>query len=135
RLEAAQLLKFRKLVSYAQQHSPFYRALIAQRKIDVRTCLPSDFPILTKDIVMANFDHLVTDRNLTHKRIAEFLARSSDPTELFEGRYHVLHSSGSSGAIGSFVFSHRAWIKGASQVARASPLRWRRRIALVAATR
>lgn len=135
RLEAAQLRKFRRLVSFVRRHSPYYRAIIDARKIDPATCVPSDFPVLTKKDVIEHFDDLVTDRRITRDRITEFLARSKDPVELFEGRYHVLHTSGTSGTVGYFVFSHEAWIKGCSHVVRAAPLRWRRRTAFVAATR
>lgn len=134
-LEAAQLRKFRRLVSFAWRHSPFYRAIIEQRGIDPLTCVPSDFPVLTKNDVIDHFDEIVTDRRIQRRRIAEFLSRSTDPRELFEGRYHVLHTSGTSGTVGYFVFSHEAWIKGACHVMRVSPLRWRLRTAFVAATR
>lgn len=135
RLEAAQLKKFRRLVSYVQGRSPFYRAVIQERGINPATCVPTDFPVLTKSDVIEHFDDLVTDRRITRARIADFLARSKDPSERFEGRFHVLHTSGTSGTVGYFVFSHEAWIKGASHVVRAAPLRWRRRTAFVAATR
>lgn len=134
-LEASQLRKFRRLVAYAQRHSPYYRALIEQRKIDPARCVPTDFPVLTKMEVIRHFDDLVTDRRITRERIAEFLAHSTDPAEMFEGRFHVVHTSGTSGTVGYFVFSHRAWIKGSVHVVRVSPLRWRRRTAFIAATR
>ncbi len=134
-LEAAQLRKFRRLVAYARLHSPYYRDRIDRYGIDPATCVPTDFPVLTKQDVITHFDDLVTDRRITRRRIADFLARSEDPLELFEGRYHVLHTSGTSGTVGYFVFSREAWIKGCSHVARLSPLRWRRRVAYVAATR
>jgi phenylacetate-coenzyme A ligase PaaK-like adenylate-forming protein len=135
RLEAMQLRKFRRLVSFVRRHSPYYRAIIEARGIDPATCVPSDFPVLTKREVMEHFDEIVTDRRITRERIAGFLARSKDPMELFEGRYHVLHTSGTSGSVGYFVFSHEAWIKGCCHIVRAAPLRWRRRTAFVAATR
>jgi len=134
-LEVAQMKKFRKLVSFVQHHSPYYRAIMDKNGIDPGKCVPTDFPILTKKDVIEHFDELVTDRRITRDRIAKFLARSTDPADLFEGRYHVLHTSGTSGTVGYFVFSHEAWIKGASHVVRAAPLRWRRRTAFVAATR
>lgn len=134
-LEAAQLRKFRRLVAFVQQHSPYYRAVIDKFGIDPAKCVPSDFPILTKSEVIRHFDEIVTDRRITRARIADFLARSTDPDELFEGKFHVLHTSGTSGTVGYFVFSHDAWIKGASHVVRVAPLRWRRRTAFVAATR
>ena len=134
-LEAAQLRKFRRLVAHARLHSPFYQDCIAHHRIDPATCVPADFPVLTKQEVITHFDDLVTDRRITRDRITEFLARSRDPLELFDGRYHVLHTSGTSGTVGYFVFSHQAWINGCSHIVRLSPLRWRRRIAFVAATR
>lgn len=134
-LEAAQLRKFRRLVSWVQHHSPYYRAIIDQHGIDPARCVPTDFPVLTKSDVIRHFDEIVTDRRITRERIADFLARSTDPNELFEGRFHVLHTSGTSGTVGYFVFSHEAWIKGACHVVRVAPLRWRRRTAFVAATR
>lgn len=134
-LKAAQLKKFRRLVSFAQRHSPFYQTIIDDLKIDPASCVPTDFPVLTKNDVIKHFDKLVTDRRITRDRIADFLAQSTDPSELFEGRFHVLHTSGTSGTVGYFVFSHEAWIKGASHIVRVVPLRWRRRIAFIAATR
>jgi phenylacetate-CoA ligase len=134
-LEAQQLAKFRRLVSWIYPRSPYYRALIDRHRLDPLTCVPTDFPVLTKSDVIEHFDELVTDRAITRRRVADFLARSSDPEELLDGRYHVLHTSGTSGTVAYYVFSHQAWIKGVSQVARASPLKWRRRVAYVGATR
>jgi phenylacetate-coenzyme A ligase PaaK-like adenylate-forming protein len=135
RLEADQLAKFRRLVSFAREHSPYYRAIIAERGIDPARCVPADFPVLTKEQVIEHFDDIVTDRRVTRRRVMDFLAGSSDPEELFEGKFHVLHTSGTSGTVGCFVFSHEAWIKGSCHVVRISPLRWRQRCAFVAATR
>lgn len=134
-LEAMQLRKFRRLVSYVQKRSPYYRALIAENGIDPANCKPTDFPVLTKKDVIEHFDELVTDPSITRRRVSDFLAQSTDPTERLDGRYHVLHTSGTSGTVGYFVFSNDAWIKGASHVARATTLRFRRRTAFVAATR
>ena len=135
RLEAAQLKKFRQLVAFVQRRSPYYRSIIQDRGIDPQTCVPTDFPILTKENVIEHFDEIVTNPRIKRRDIADFLSRSTDPEELFEGRYHVLHTSGTSGTVGYYIFSHEAWIKGSSHVVRISPLSWRRRTAFVAATR
>jgi phenylacetate-coenzyme A ligase PaaK-like adenylate-forming protein len=134
-LEAEQAEKFRKLVRLAYERSPFYRAIIQERSLDVDRCQPSDFPILTKRIVADNFDRMLTDPRLSRARIAEFLAQSRDPNELLDRRYHVLHSSGTSGTIGHTVYSHDDWITGTTQMLRVFPLRWRSRVAFVGATR
>jgi phenylacetate-CoA ligase len=132
-LEAEQRTKFRKLVALAYERSPFYRSLIDERSIDLAHCRPTDFPVLTKRIVAENFDQMLTDRRLSRARIEDFLSRSHDPGELLDGRFHVLHSSGTSGTVGHMVYSHEAWIKGASQMLRVLPLRLRTRVAFVAA--
>ncbi|HSI63941.1 MAG TPA: hypothetical protein VLE43_12510 [Candidatus Saccharimonadia bacterium] len=134
-LEAQQLRKFRKLVAFVQQRSPYYQKIIAERGINPATCVPTDFPVLTKRDVMANFDDIVTDRRITRERILDFLSRSKDPSELFDGEFHVLHTSGTSGTMGCYVFSNEAWIKGSSHIARVAPPRWRKKSAFVAATR
>src|SRR5262245_10574549 len=111
-LEAAKLAKFRKLVGHVQQRSPYYRRIIAERGIDVAASTPEQFPVLTKSLLMQNFDEIVTAPGVTKSAIAEFLTRSHDPTEMFLGRYRVIHTSGSSGEVGYFVYSNRDWANG-----------------------
>ena len=48
----------------------------------------------------------------TKQAIADFLTRSHDPTELFLGKYRVIHTSGSSGEVGYFVYSPNDWLRG-----------------------
>jgi phenylacetate-CoA ligase len=134
-LEAEQAEKFRALVRLVYERSPFYRAIIRERSLDVDRCRPSDFPVLTKQTVADNFDQMLTDSRLSRSRIEQFLTQSRDPSELLDGRYHVLHSSGTSGTVGYMVYSHDEWIKGATQMLRVFPLRLRTRVAFVGATR
>jgi len=61
--------------------------------------------VLTKKEVMENFDDLVTDRSLTRESADRFLSTSKDPTDLLDGRYYILHTSGSSGEIGIYPYS------------------------------
>lgn len=134
-LEALQSRKFRRLATHAWRKSPFYREVMASRGLDPCHCRPADFPVLTKADVLRHFDRLITDPRITRARVAEFLARSTDPRELLDGRHHVLHTSGTSGTVCYYVYSQEAWIRGASHAMRVSPLRWRLRTAFVAATR
>ncbi len=116
--EALKLAKFRRLARHVQRCSPYYRRIIAERNIDVDRCTPLDFPVLTKQSLMANFDDIVTVPGITKSAVAEFLTRSKDPTELFRGEYRVIHTSGSSGEVGYFVYSHRDWARGTAWRAR-----------------
>jgi phenylacetate-CoA ligase len=110
--EAHKLAKFRRLVRHAKARSPYYARLIAARGIDPETCVPTDFPPLTKSLLMANFDEISTVPVINKQAIADFLTRSNDPTERYLGKYRVLHTSGSSGEVGYFVYSPEDWTRG-----------------------
>jgi len=112
--DAMKLDKFRKLARYANEHSPYYKQIIRERGIDLDRCVPADFPVLTKTTLMANFDAVVTDRRITKQVVADFLTRSVDPNDFLFGDYHVLHTSGSSGEMGYFLYSAREWVHGMS---------------------
>jgi len=122
-IDARKLVKFRALVNHANTHSPYYQRLINERGINPATCKPQDFPLLTKNILMANFDDIVTDRRITKQAIADFLTRSSDPGELFLDKYTVMHTSGTSGEVGYFLTTSadlRLAYRGMSRMRRAA---------------
>jgi phenylacetate-coenzyme A ligase PaaK-like adenylate-forming protein len=104
-LEAAKREKFRRLVRHANAHAPYYARIVRERGLDLDTCAPSDFPELTKKLLMANFDAIVTDPRITKQVVADFLTRSSDPKELLFEEITVVHTSGTSGEIGYFLYS------------------------------
>lgn len=120
-IEANQLKKFRRLAAYAAKHSPYYRDIVERRGIDLERCVPQDFPVLTKTILLDNFDRIATDPAVTQARITDFLQRSRDPAELFDGRFWVVRTSGSSGRMGYFVFSRAAWARGVAGALRVNP--------------
>ena len=111
-LEANKLAKFRRLVRFIEPRSAYYRRIIAERGLDVASCKPGDFPVLTKSLLMQHFDEIATAPGVTKSAIAEFLTRSHDPAELFLDRYRVIHTSGSSGEVGYFVYSPADWASG-----------------------
>src|SRR6204780_2933927 len=104
-LEAAQAQKFRTLIRYACAHAPYYANIIRERGLDVNTCKAGDFPLLTKSILMANFNDIVTDRRVTKQVIADFLTRSTDPKERLFKNLPVMHPSGTSGEVGYFLYA------------------------------
>ena len=135
-IETRQRHKFRRLVAYAQRKSPYYRDLISARGINIATCVPENFPVLTKAGLMENFDNIVTDRRITRDAIADFLAVSKNPSDLFAGKYTVVHTSGTSGEIGYFVYSPTDWSRGISQALRFNPVRaGKQRLAFFGATK
>ena len=105
KLEAAKARKFRALARHAQAHAPYYANIIRERGIDMETCTPADFPLLTKSILMSNFNDIVTDHSVTKQVIADFLSRSKDPKERLFNRLTVMHTSGTSGEVGYFLYA------------------------------
>src|SRR5262245_14581204 len=88
-LEAHHRERFAQFALFMQIRSPFYRDIIEERRIDPAHCSPADFPVLTKQDIVQHFDRIVTDPRVTRSRIEEFLESSTDPTELFDKRFHV----------------------------------------------
>lgn len=134
--ERARLVRFRRFAAYVMQNSPYYQRVMRERDIDPDQCSPEQFPVLTKADLIEHFDDIVTVREVTRRRIEEFLQNSHDSGNLFLGRYHVIHTSGSSGQIGYFIYDPRAWAHGIAQVANVPPLGImlrRRRVAFIGA--
>src|SRR5271167_3556848 len=104
-LQSAQLQKLRALLRHAVVHTPYYANIVRERGLDLQTCTPADFPVLTKTILMANFDDIVTDPRITKQVVADFLTRSSDPKELLFDEFTVIHTSGTSGEVGYFLYA------------------------------
>jgi phenylacetate-coenzyme A ligase PaaK-like adenylate-forming protein len=119
-LAASRMRKFRDLVTFVGRQSPYYARLIRENNISTDNCSPEDFPVLTKQLLMQRFDEIVTVPGIRKSRIADFLSRSKDPRELYRGHI-VLHTSGSSGEIGYFVYSPDDWARGMAQYSRGHP--------------
>jgi phenylacetate-CoA ligase len=92
---ALQQTRLRRLLRYAQEHSPFYRQRF--RGIDLRHCRLGDLPPLSKADLMANFDALVTDRRVRLADVERFLADPGSLGRAYLNRYAVCHTSGSQG--------------------------------------
>lgn len=135
RLEQQQSRRFRQLVTFAAQRSPYYQALFAQHRLDPKTVQLADIPALTKQQLTENFDQICTVPAVKADRIAQFIAANPDPTRLLDGKFYVIRSSGTSGPPSHMAFSVREWIRGCSLQMRQTPgLQWRRRLAFVGAT-
>ncbi len=112
--ELRNLARFRELVSFVQQTSPWYRRIIDQHRIDPATCRPQDFPYLTTAMVKENLDQIVTDRAITRQGLEAFIKQPYSSKNLYLGRYHIVMSSGSSGIPGIYVHTTDEVINGMS---------------------
>lgn len=113
-LEARQSQSLRRLLEYAHTHSPFYQRF--HRGLEGRPL--QELPVLTKALMMENFDALVTDRDI-HLEDVEAHVASLRGDERFLGRYWVNATSGSTGRRGLFLFDASEWVTILASFARA----------------
>lgn len=103
---------FRKLLQSVWQKSAFYREYYTGHGIREHHLgeLPAaDLPVITKQVLMDNFDRAVTDTRLRKSVIERWLNDVRDPRRLFYDDLIVIHGSGSSGTVGTFVYSRVDW--------------------------
>ena len=86
--------RLKKLVNYARNYSPFYQELY--KDLDNEFNL-SDLPVVTKSQMMASFDDVLTDRNITMNKINEFTKNLENIGHKIDGKYLVFKTSGSTG--------------------------------------
>ena len=112
KLHTLQQKKLRRLLHYAWEHSPYYRerfeqAGITEEKLD--TAPLSAFPTIGKAALLEHFDRLVTAPDLRQSELRRFDAHNTTDRRPFLGKYHLVHSSGSTGEPGYFVYDEAAW--------------------------
>lgn len=111
-MRALQERKLREMLHHAWEHSTYYRrtfeaAGISEEQLDE---LPlSCFPTIDKKGFLEHFDELVVPKDLYQRELREFDARESPDRKPYKGKYHVVHSSGSTGKPGYFVYDEAAW--------------------------
>ncbi|MBD5136534.1 MAG: phenylacetate--CoA ligase family protein [Lachnospiraceae bacterium] len=109
---AIQEKKLRKMLHFAYENSKFYRrtfeaAGITVEKLDT---LPlSSFPAIDKSILLKHFDELITVSDLKQEELRQFDAEERIDRKPYKGKYHVVHSSGSTGRPGYFVYDEADW--------------------------
>lgn len=123
RIAAHQRAKVDELLQFAAARSPYYRALLPQRRADntagsrgaPETALAA-IPPLTKATLMSRFDEIATDPRVRLADVERFLA---DGGGRFAGRYWVAATSGSSGRRAIMPENLREWTATIASYARA----------------
>lgn len=106
--------KLRIILKHAWNHSAYYRNSFEMSGIkeeDLSTLPLSSFPTIDKTELLHHFDTLVTNAELTQKELREFDERETVSRKPYKDKYHVVHSSGSTGKPGYFVYEEEAWNK------------------------
>lgn len=104
--------RFEALLHHVFKHSAFYNDLYRSKGItpdnipDIRL---EDLPIIDKQMMMDNYDSFVCDKTLQQNKLEEFITNPDNLGKKYKGRYQVIHTSGSTGHIGLFVYDMRSW--------------------------
>ncbi len=112
KIEQLQQKKLRGLLHYAYHHSAYYhdsftKAGITEANLD-KTPL-SAFPTIDKRILLDRFSDIVTVQGLSQKDLQEFDEATGSDRKPYMDQYHVVHSSGSTGKPGYFIYDNTAW--------------------------
>lgn len=111
-IKKLQKKKLRRLLVYAFHHSSYHHRAFVRAGIDegnVRTAPLSAFPVMDKQILLQHFDDIITVPDLTQEELRRFDAETDPDRKPYKGKYHVVHSSGSTGKPGYFVYDEAAW--------------------------
>ena len=102
--------RLRRPVRFAVAKSPCYRRLYAG--LDPNRVRLKDLPPVTKELLRANLDDVLTDRAVAQTDLVAVVADTASFGTWYLGRYAVSHTSGSPGA--------RRWRRGAAPQAEAA---------------
>ncbi len=94
KIEAVQKKRLDALVRYARERSPFYKELYSDIGDDPSL---ADIPPVSKPELMARFDDVLTDRNITMARIDTFTRNLDNIGRMIDDRYLIFKTSGSTG--------------------------------------
>jgi phenylacetate-coenzyme A ligase PaaK-like adenylate-forming protein len=114
RLLAQQQRALAHLRAYAYDKSAFYREFHA----GLTDAPLAELPVLTKQTLMDNFDRLATRPEVRVAAVEAFLATLGG-TELFQDRYYVSATAGTTGRRGIFLWDFREWVQVVSSYNRA----------------
>ncbi len=104
--------KLRSLLRFSYQHSAFYRKTFEKNGItaeNIDACPLSAFPTMDKKTLLEHFDELVTVPDLKQEELRRFDAEEKADRRPYKDKYHIVHSSGSTGKPGYFVYDEAAW--------------------------
>lgn len=101
-----QMQRFRTMIKHAATHSPFYKKLY--EGIDLDICEVTDLPIVTKQMMMDNFDEFVTDPVLKRSELRTWLKEKNNLGVLYKGKYIPFQTSGTTGENALIVYDQKA---------------------------
>lgn len=111
-MKALQEKKLREMLLFAYENSGYYQKTFEAAGItkeNIAVAPLKQFPTLSKADLLAHFNELVTVPDLTQEDMRRFDTEEAVDRKPFKGKYHVVHSSGSTGRPGYFLYDEAAW--------------------------
>lgn len=111
-IEKLQEKKLRRLLRHAYRNSKYYHEAFRNAGIteeNINSTLLSAFPTIDKRILLDQFDDIITVPELTQSTLQEFDETTGTDRTPYKNEYHVVHSSGSTGKPGYFIYDNKAW--------------------------
>ena len=96
--------QLKQLVKYVKKNSPAMAKLYQGIGDDFTL---RDLPVTTKEMIMKDYDNWITTKDFTLKDLEEFAADESLAGELYQGKYTVVETSGSTGYPFYMVYNRR----------------------------
>ena len=105
--------RLRGLLKYAFAKSPFYKEYYSDHGLTARqleTVPLSALPPVDRKMFRENFNRIVTDKRISSEGITAFMEKEALSDKNYLNRYHIVHSSGSSGKPTYYVYDEIAWM-------------------------
>jgi len=112
KIKKIQKKRLKKLLRHVLKNSKFYKNYYKKHSItldNIDRIELKDLPIINKKIVMENYDDFVCDHSLKRHNLEEFIADNQNRGKNYKKAYQVVHTSGSTGNIGLFVYGPNDW--------------------------
>lgn len=111
-LLALQNSKLRALLAYAWENSAWHRERFEScgfTKAQLARLPLSSLPTMDKRDLLEHFDAIVTTGGVSQEKLRQFDENSSLDRRAFLDNCHIVHSSGSTGKPGYFLYDGKAW--------------------------
>lgn len=100
------------ILKYAFYNSKYYHEAFINAGINennISDISITDVPIIDKNKLIENFDKLITVDDIKQSELRRFDENEVEKSKLFRDKYHLVHSSGSTGLPAYFVYDEQAW--------------------------
>lgn len=111
-IQRFQKKKLKKILHYAWKNSNYYQNAFKKvgiKEKDIDKLPLSAFPTLDKTMLLENFDQLITVSDINQDELYYFDTNEEMDRKPFKGKYHVVHSSGSTGKPRYFIYDENGW--------------------------